>query len=867
MVNRFISRKLLALTSLFVPLFAAAQEVEPIGECESVEELFCYEMEAHSNIFIEAVSLLFPVTTAELLYGKIDMENGGNAKDPDTFLSLLVARMSNGLDSVSRTLVQADSVNVLSTPISVYYEDKELYNTRPSRIFKEPMQQAHIHVFEQAVSALFNLVGVFVMTILSGSFLVRVVKVAYATKEAGQIVRNMTLQTPLFMILASSLVAWDGGMPLLAQAFVAMYIIGSFISSSVLIVFAPQLSEILSDDTVYRPESLHSLPSFQEQVNVSVESLTDDLSKNITLMDLKIMSDIGTELSHPSDASFRDYFTEDEAHYIDARCIAGEFWHFRVPFDPSCAGIKERLNSGTAVVKNEFIGSNPLMLHRHLAQVFQDDLKLAVNTPQVQELMSDIQRETYRKVKIRKELICANSEYVRSKSRYQQHWFCLDFDYERGVFNDGQYLAESVLSSNIVGSSEKSFAKRLAEHQDSLGVTDLIDTTEIASKIIAILELSTEHSFQETFKVMLHTDSVLNVFYSAVKGVSRAQEMSNVMGSYSRSVTADMFSHITRATPQVSVNGDGLAEADGDRWYCFFDFCDGVDEGFETSNVQTDHALDKSPRGLGNRAYKMVSAEIIEVRRSLDYEQNLFSNTQKFTKTGMALGTTAIVGFGLYESLYGHALKSRQPWLDDRERAAKVDAAIPNIFVSFFRFLWMLSVAAFAFGLISFSISFIMITLICLLRLVQHTLFAALRVLSFVWDKDDSQVDESNVLLPETIKEALQRVLVEPLAVTCAFAIGVIVSLVAYKLARAMASEALNFALQGNEMLVIVYFVLELIVGIVISVVSLMIGAEFITYTHEKLVEFLDDGVSLKDEASKELTGGVKTAISGLFRR
>ncbi|WP_210499000.1 hypothetical protein [Vibrio crassostreae] len=867
MFNKYTTVPFALLTSIFMPLFTAAEEEDGISECEGAEDIFCFEVEARSNIFIEAVSMLFPVTTTEILYGQIDKENGGNAKDPDTFLSLLTEKISESLDEVSTKIVEIDGVAVLSTPISAYYEDRERFDTRPSKVFKDPTQQSYMHVFEQAVSQLFNIIGLFVMSVLSGSFIFRSVKIAFSTKEAGQVFRNMTLQTPLYLILASTLVSWDGGMPLLGQTFIAAYIIGSFLSSSVLMVFAPQLAEILSDDTVYRPESLGSLPSFQEKVNATVESLTDDLSKNIVLMDLKIMSDIGGEVNRVTDASFRSYFTEDKEHYIDSRCIDGEYWHFGVPFNPSCIGIKGRLNSTTAVVEDEFIGAGQLMLSRHLAKKFESELGLVVSVPEVSELMKKIQRETYRKVKIRKELVCSNSEYIQSKSQYKDQWFCLDFDYETGRFKDGKYLAESVLDSNIFGSSQKSFAKKLAAHQDSLGVTDTIDTREIASDIIAMLEKSSDYGFQETFKVRLHTDSVLNSFYSAINGVSRAQNMSNLMKTFSQDTTEDMFSHITRAAPFVEINSEGLAEADADRWYCFFELCDNVNSGFEKSNRQVDHALDKSPSGMAETVYRSISSKINDVRTSLDYEQNLFSNTKQLTSAGITFGTAAIVGMEIYESLKRDRLKKTQPWLSEEEVAMRVNHAIPNIFTKAVRFIWMLSVATFAFGLVSFSISFIMITLLCLLRLVQHTLFAALRVLSFLWDKDDSQVDESNVLIPETIKEALQRVLVEPLAVTCAFAIGVIVSLVAYKMARMMAIEVLDFAQKGNELLVIIYFVIELLIGIAISVVSLMVGSEFVTYTHEKLVEFLDDGISLKDEASKELTEGIKKSVSNLFNR
>ncbi|CAH0530708.1 hypothetical protein CTH30272_03050 [Allocatenococcus thiocycli] len=844
-MNKFIST-LLSLVLLLASNVALAQDQG--SSCERGTSL-CATLYQNDTLYIEAASQAFPETTKYLLSG-------------DNIFQKIIEGSARSFYVTAEMLTTALSdTKIQYTAIDVYFDHPADYDTFISEYIAGEKSFEVYRFLEKTMVMVLNAVGWFVIGLVILSISLKIIKIAFQDRGFENIANNFSLQSVVFVILPPLLISTNSDtLPLLALSIYSAFLIGCFLASSAVMMLGGLLLELFAAETTYTPIAINDNPQFEKQTMELIDKTADEIAESIILIDLELANVIVTKdgTEKVSNEVFRRVFSEDEGLEINEKCVSGKYWHFNITTSDNCKSFREFLKFKTSITENEFVNDWRYSLRKLVRGHINDDYfaeYFDTEETTLQVMLDDLMKEVYRRVESRKTQICAINIYGSlddGNNKQSSLWFCTKFDYENSKWSAENgvsfFYGMDVLSFYW---ADKSTDLNIYIHRVQQWA--LIDDVQNYKKSLEAISSSIASKIEmddDSNRIMIDTSNMAKAFFSVTHEL-------DVRYRYSSKITEEAFKHLNRiytaileASPLVVKNGAGLAEtADIDHREqdcAFFGLmCEPVSTKLDESIEENNKYLKASDSG------NVIKLLMDYIHQKESVEQNIYSSTTRFTTMIMPALLSSRVAISFYESYKRNNIKDKNPLMSDAQLNQLASA--PKLVKNILNILIVVVLCFIIYGIMPLAYVVIVKLLEMIVRLIIHIMLSPVAVITFLWTVNDRQHDEDNVFMPEKIKNIVARTLIDPVSITVSFAVGIMMSLITYKLSKVIVAAISGLMIDQSSISLPIVFVFEVLLNALLAGYIMMKTASVIEYTHKKVVEFIEDNLGVDSSITDEM--------------
>lgn len=828
-------------------LIISSQVQADTSECS--QESACVQISAKSETFIEGLTMLLPKTTNELILG-------------DGVLSSAIKSIASLSNNAAKKLLNANDVTIISTPVDAYYDKFEESESLLLKYKNDPSSFASLNIFESSLKKYMVILGWALSILIISSYVIKVSKIGLNIKDADKVSNNMLLQLPMYLMLVGLIVPIGTNFPFVVNLLLSFFIVGVFINSLFVTAVLPSFIGLLTSEQVFDSNDIYLNSNLLSEFNESFQETTDSLSDSIVVIDLILSNVIEDQYGEgtPSDSKFRELFKSGEHANLNESCVDGKYWHMNILTKNECKGFSNIVALNTSVLPQKYEGDHFSSIPTYLYNTIStDNEKVKYEKAQLVSIYEDLLAESYRKADLKKELICSGSNNISNSRLYKKSWFCNKFDYETGAFVDGEHYAESVMNSSGLLSSALDVSVAKSNYQSDILVSydDKPDTENSLLALKESVKSSLDAYDSAPFVITLYSDNILNGFYSIVNGLEYSGSYLEQLGEISTASVGKVMNSFRDVMPLTNKT---IGSSICDRKMARRGRCGTKEDldGYEESAIRTLNYFEKLKGDSSFSAGIQTAFINIIGKNGISGDSNIFTTIKQ--NLGIVSSTTVV-------TLLAGKLMSF--FIQDPDNSfLRFILKASQIALTLIKLAFFVCIAFFIFGIVSFFLSFIILFIGSLYRLVVHIIMIPLYVLRFLWEVNDAESDEDNVLIPEKIKNVLQRVLVEPLAVSASFLGAALVVVITYWLGAELFAL---YSVMGNVGHLQVFkpstmagIVMSFLVKVMVSAVILVKGSEFMDYLYRKITEFISDGTSISPVPPNELDQ-IKDKAMGIF--
>lgn len=844
-----MNKLLSTLLSLILLLASNVALADDQGDSCAEGSSLCATLYQNSTLYVEAVSQVFPENTKYLLFGD------------NIFQKVIEGSVRSFYSTAKMLTTTLSDTSIQNTAVDVYFEKPEEYDTFVYKYSKGEKGFEVYRVLEKTIVWVLNAVGWLVIAIVIASITVKIVKIAYQDKGFENVANNFSAQSIVFVILPPLLISTNSDtLPLLALMIYAGFLIGCFLASAAVMMFGGLILELFASESTYTPAAIKDNPQFEKQIIELIDKTADEAAESIVLIDLElanlIVSKDGTE--KVSNEAFRKIFAEDEGLEISEKCVSGEYWHFNLTTSDNCKSAREFLRfkapMPTAELVNDWRYTLRKMLKSHMNDDYFSEL-FDVDEAVLEVVISEWMQEVYRRVDARKTQICALNVFKAlddGNNKQPELWFCTKFNHETSewtlINGESDFYGMDVINFYW---SDKSTDLNVYIHQVQRWA--LVDDVQNYKKSLEAISSSIASKIDmddDSNRIMIDTSNMAKAFFSVTHEL-------DLRYRYSSKITSEAFRHLNKiynalldVSPLVVKNGAGLAEtADIDhreKECTFFGFvCRAKHHKLDDTVEENNKYLASS--GSGN----IIQTLMDYVHQKESVEQNMYSATTRFTTMILPALLSTKVAVGFYESFKRNNIKDKNPLMSDAQLNQLASA--PKLITNSLNLLIIVVIGFIIYGIMPLAYVVIVKLLEMLIRLLVHIMLSPIAIITFLWTINDRQHDEENVFMPAKIWNIVARTLIDPVSITISFAVGVMMSLVTYKLSKVIVAAISGLMVDQTSISLPIVFAAEVLLNGLLAGYIMMKTASVIEYTHKKVVEFIEDNLGLDSSVTNEM--------------
>ncbi|MDK9793864.1 hypothetical protein [Vibrio sp. D431a] len=816
----------------------------------------CVQPESAPDLFVEAVSMMFPETSSRILLPN-------DEKSDPSVVSFIFRNALYKTSGWIQNETGFSPLDVYADPKNMFYDDtviSKYHNNGSSGLAAFGIS------IETGLMSIMRFLGYIAALLCLLIFIRRIAIAAYDGLGAKEImVTSIKESPPIAIALYLTAPPIHGGMPVVGEALVAFLLFGALMSN----VFSVYMAEVLFlfyGNGVVTVTANNMNLDVRNDIHYRFEEYVERTSDNIVAMNIIASNYLTKEIGEnkSSNSLFRESLKE---HPFPSECILRPYWEMKLFSDPRCVDLKS--------YANDKLSYDQLTWNRLHTEPASSMLgvysKYKAEQLDSRQLYSETNTKTilnmaYERAKSKMAALCSSNPKLGSLSAYKGEWICNDFDYQKGAFKEGKYLAPDYFAylSNMSGTytAEQSQLASNQYYNSNINNQALEQITKDVTQTARIKAEWVIEDLQNNVDVKMFT--VRGIITSLWNSIS----ISNIVTKIAIKLQAEYYTHhenyfdyMQKLSPQI--------KADPRDWAIDEEFKDenNLSKTFGQFSNFKPNANNKSEAKWGSFNPDTIF-KVLTGMSPIGCRTNAHMCADFTTNPISSVGAKVniMITVGLTSTVLAHFIGDLFPSFSWGSGLFTFLAAITSTGAA----------ALIAFTILPFFTYFFYASLKVLIRAIVYCIAAPIVLIQFILRKtNDEQYDENNIIIPKDILGMGVRLIVDFMAVSIALIGGLImvyvnISILSFMLSYLSSAINIDDSISLLNLKSIMSYTVVLFLSLLAYVYAIYKAATLQPYIQEKVSEFAYTGFNLstdKDNEAEVILGVLLPAFGVLQRR